>query len=78
MRALAGLWVGIVAGVLIGFAVVVTQEVQAADPQPVAPLTVSDNCEQTATVGLLEIYYCEMDYGPDLLVNSFGFMVVEN
>lgn len=39
-----------------------------------APTPISDNCEAVATVGLLEVYFCETDYG-DLYVNSFGFML---
>lgn len=46
-------------------------EVQAA--QPAAATPISDNCVKVATVGLLETYFCETDYG-DLFINSFGFM----
>lgn len=50
-----------------------SKPVQAAEPA--APTNVSDNCEQVATVGLLEVYQCtnEQD-GSNFLVNSFGFM----
>jgi hypothetical protein len=42
-----------------------------------APTPISDNCEAIGTVGLLELYFCETDYG-DLYVNSFGFMLEAN
>lgn len=47
--------------------------VKAAQPDTVP---VSDNCEQVAEVGIIQYFYCENDYGPDMLVNSLGFMVV--
>jgi hypothetical protein len=41
---------------------------------PATPTPISDNCEQVATVGIIEYYWCESDYG-DFFTNSYGFMV---
>lgn len=37
---------------------------------------ISDNCVEVANVGLLDVYFCESDYG-NFYVNSFGFMMTE-
>lgn len=33
-------------------------------------------CEAVATAGNITVYYCELDTGPSLYVNSVGFMAV--
>lgn len=44
--------------------------------QAAAPTPISENCEQVATVGLLDVFFCESEHG-DFYVNSFGFMMTE-
>lgn len=46
--------------------------------QAAAPTPISDNCELDSTIGVLEVYFCDSDFGPDYYVNSFGFVVVIN
>lgn len=44
--------------------------------EPAAPTPISDNCVAVATVGILDVYFCETAHG-DIFVNSFGFMMTE-
>ena len=41
-----------------------------------APTPISDNCVLDSTIGILDVYFCESDFGPDYFINSFGFVVV--
>lgn len=45
--------------------------VHAAPPDPVPP------CEAINTTGAIIVYRCLPDEGPSYLVNSFGFMILE-
>lgn len=48
----------------------------AASPVNAAPTPISGNCVLDSTIGTLEVYYCESDFGVDYIVNSFGFMAI--
>jgi hypothetical protein len=37
---------------------------------------ISENCQLDSEVGLIQVFYCESQFGPNYLVNSFGFMMV--
>jgi hypothetical protein len=63
-----------IAVVFAALALLMSLDIQAAPPP--APTPISDNCEQVATIGILDVYFCETDYG-DIFVNSFGFMMTE-
>lgn len=75
MKAAAIIVAGMVAGVILGAAAMWVDVAYAAPPQP-DTVPVSDNCVHVAEVGIIDTFYCEMPYGPDVIINSLGFMAV--
>ena len=62
---------GVAAAILLLLSVVLS----AASPVNAAPTPISENCEEVATIGIIEYYFCESPYG-DFYANSLGFMLV--